>query len=142
MEKTIKNYKLTLTLVLISYIIMLVFNFFDFFDNNLIHVIYGIVAIILIVMMILSLKMSNEVIENSIKIIKIVAPIILVIVLVDGFIGETRVDWFVDKTSIESILFGEQLSPFKNYRVVAWIQLVGSIEMLLKVRKISKNIDY
>ena len=136
MEKTIKNYKLTLTLVLISYIIMLVFNFFDFFDNNLIHVIYGVVAIILTIMMFLSLKMCDEVIENSIKIIKIVAPIILVLILVDSFIGETRVYWFVDKTRIESILFGDQLSPFKNFRVVGWVQMIGSIELLFKIKKI------
>lgn len=142
MEKTIKNYKLTLTLVLISYIIMLVFNFFDFFDANLIHVIYGVISIILTIMMFLSLKMCDEVIENSIKITKIVAPIILALVLVDGFIGETRVDWFVDKTRIESVLFGEHLSPFKNFRVVGWVQLIGSIELLVKTKKISKNIDY
>lgn len=142
MEKTIKNYKLTLTLVLISYIIMLVFNFFDFFDANLIHVIYGVISIILTIMMFLSLKMCDEVIENSIKITKIVAPIVLIIVLIDSFIGETRIDWFIDKTSIESVLFGDRLSPFKNFRVVGWIQMIGSIEMFLKARKISKNIDY
>lgn len=141
MEKTIKNYKLTLTLVLISYIIMLVFNFFDFFDANLIHVIYGVISIILTIMMFLSLKMCDEVIENSIKITKIVAPIVLIIVLIDSFIGETRIDWFIDKTSIESLLFGDRLSPFKNFRVVGWVQLIGSIELLAKTKKISKELD-
>lgn len=141
MEKTIKNYKLTLTLVLISYIIMLVFNFFDFFDANLIHVIYGVISIMLTIMMFLSLKMCDEVIENSIKITKIVAPIVLIIVLIDSFIGETRIDWFIDKTSIESLLFGDRLSPFKNFRVVGWVQLIGSIELLAKTKKISKELD-
>lgn len=96
----------------------------------------------MILMMFLSLKMCDEVIENSVRIIKIVAPIILIISLVDGFIGETRIDWFIDKTSIESVLFDDRLSPFKNFRVVGWIQMIGSIEMFLKARKISKNIDY
>lgn len=138
MEKTIKNYKLTLTLVLISYIIMLVFNFFDFFDANLIHVIYGVISIILTIMMFLSLKMCDEVIENSIKITKIVAPIVLIIVLIDSFIGETTIYPLHGAYP----LFRYHLSPFKNFRVVGWVQLIGSIELLVKTKKISKNIDY
>ncbi len=122
MEKTIKNYKLTLILVLISYILMVVFNFLNFFNGNILNILYGILAILLIIMMFLSIKMIDEVIENSVKIAKIIAPVVLFLSLADSF-----------------FLAGN--SPFKYFRIVGLIQLVGSIEILIKADKISQSID-
>lgn len=122
MEKTIKNYKLSLILVLISYILMIVFNFTNFFDGNILHILYGLVALVLIVMMVACLKMINEVIENSVKLANIIAPIVLIIMLLDGF------------------FFGSRFSPFHNFRVLGWIQIVGSIDILIRCKKISASI--
>ena len=98
---------------------MVVSNFLNFFNGN---ILYGVLAISLIIMMLLSIKMIDEVIENSVKIAKLIAPLALFLSLTDSF-------------------FLAENSPFKYFRIEGWIQLVGSIEILIKANKISQNID-
>lgn len=98
---------------------MVVSNFLNFFNGN---ILYGVLAISLIIMMLLSIKMIDEEIENSVKIAKLIAPLALFLSLADSF-------------------FLAENSPFKYFRIVGWIQLVGSIEILIKANKISQNID-
>lgn len=114
MEKTIKNYVVSLVLVLISFILMIAFNIVNFFDGNFINIIYFLFSIVLCFLLGMCILMSREVIEKSAKLASYVCPVILIFTFLLGFVP----------------------SPFMTFRIVCWVILIGSIDVLIRTRKI------
>lgn len=119
MEKTIKNYKTNLIIMIICYILIIIFNLHLFNSGDFLKLLYGLLVLILGTLTIYSFVLINKNIKTSAKIATIIGPIMSLLSFIEGF------------------MYGNGF--IINFRVAVLFIMIGGILIFNAGRKISKN---